>query len=106
MEGPGVGSFDHSWQLFLGPWQAGSVVPGSRYLSESCRPWGMGVAGHRVWQLCIWPRGRGMSASETLAEAELWVRATEAAQQGLTLDFQSGAPPTTLGSSLLLTWES
>lgn len=105
-EGPRVGSFNCSWQLFLGPWQAGSVVLGSRHLLESRRPWATGGAGHRVWQKCIWPRGRGMSASETFAETELWVRATEAPQQGLTPDFQSGAPPTTLGSSLLLTWES
>lgn len=47
-----------------------------------------------------------MCASDTFAEMGLWVRATEAAQQGLTLDFQSGVPPTALGPSLLLTWES
>lgn len=106
MEGPRVGSFSRSWQLFLGPWQAGSVVLGNRHLSESRRPWGMGGAVHRAWQVCVWPQGRGMCVSETLAETELWVRAIEAAQQGLTFDFQPGAPPTTLGSSLLLTWES
>lgn len=31
-EGPRVGSFYSSWQLFLGLWQAGLVVPGSRHL--------------------------------------------------------------------------
>lgn len=46
-----MGSFNRSWQLFLGPWQAGLVVLQSRHLSESRRPWGMGGAVHRVW-LC------------------------------------------------------
>lgn len=105
-EGPEWAASSAAGQLFLGPWQAASVVLGSRHLLESRRPWAMGGAVHRVWQKCIWPRGTGMSASETLAETELWVRAIEAAQQGLTPDFQSGAPPTILGSSLLLTWES
>lgn len=31
-EGPRVGSFYSSWQLFLGLWQAGLMVPGSRHL--------------------------------------------------------------------------
>lgn len=56
VEGPRVGSFNSSWQLFLGPWQAESVVLGSRHLSESRRPRGMGGAVHKVWQVCIWPR--------------------------------------------------
>lgn len=31
-EGPRVGSFNSSWQLFLGLQQTGLVVPGSRHL--------------------------------------------------------------------------
>lgn len=47
-----------SWQLFLGPWQAGSVVLRSRHLWESRRPWGVGGAVH----------GRGWCADGTETE--------------------------------------
>lgn len=59
-----MGSFSRSWQLFLGSWQAGSGVLGSRHLSESRRPWGTGGAVHQVWPVCIGPRGRGMYVCE------------------------------------------
>lgn len=60
VEGPRVGSFNHSWQLFLGPRQAGLEALGSRHLPESRRPWGVGGAMHKVWQVWMWPWGRGM----------------------------------------------
>ena len=46
VEGPRVGSFSCSWQLFLGPWRAGLVLLGWRHLSESRRPGGQGGADH------------------------------------------------------------
>lgn len=45
--GPGVGSFHCSWQLFLGPWQAGLGVLGHRHLSKSRSHAGSG-AGARL----------------------------------------------------------
>lgn len=82
-----MGSFNRSWQLFLGPWQARSVVLGSRHLLESRRPWGVGEAEHRVWPACIWPWGRGMCVTETERNQLAGVTAVEVAEQGLTLDF-------------------
>lgn len=50
-EGPRVGSFNSSWQLFLGLWQAGLVVPGSRHLLGVMKALGRGGAAHKVWQM-------------------------------------------------------
>lgn len=62
VEGPRVGSFSCSWQLFLGPWRVGLVLLGCRHLSESRRPGGQGgadhgcgrrVDGHREGGMCV-----------------------------------------------------
>lgn len=57
-EGPQVGSISCSWQLFLGPWQVGLVLPGSRHLSESRTPWGLGAAVHGCGR-CAHGHGEG-----------------------------------------------
>ena len=54
-----MGSFNCSWQLFLGPWQAGSVVLGSRHLLESRRLWSVGGAVPGVWLVCHMATGKG-----------------------------------------------
>lgn len=55
---PGVGSISCSWQLFLGPWRVGLVLPGSGHLSESRRPWGWGGAAHGHGR-CAYGHGEG-----------------------------------------------